>query len=149
MSITHTGATETIIPTFCHGCGSYHPECGLLCHVREGKFVRVEANPAAANNGVPGSKMLCAKGLTGPQFVYAADRLKYPLIRKNGSLQPATWDEALDFAAQGLRKIKDEHGPDAIAGLSSARCTTEENYLFQKFMRAAVGTNNVDHCARL
>ncbi|TAL25338.1 MAG: hypothetical protein EPN94_05410, partial [Nitrospirae bacterium] len=60
-----------------------------------------------------------------------------------------SWDEALDYVASKLKEIKGKHGPDSIAGLSSARCTTEENYLFQKFMRAGIGTNNVDHCARL
>ena len=62
---------------------------------------------------------------------------------------PATWDEALALVAERLGKIRDQHGPDAVAGLSSAKTTNEENYLMQKFMRAVVGTNNVDHCARL
>ena len=61
---------------------------------------------------------------------------------------PVEWDEALDFIAQSFSKIKEEKGPDALAGLSSARCTTEENYAFQKLFRAVIGTNNVDHCAR-
>jgi predicted molibdopterin-dependent oxidoreductase YjgC len=61
----------------------------------------------------------------------------------------ASWEEALDFISERLREIKSKYGADAIAGLSSARCTNEENYLFQKFIRAAIGTNNVDHCARL
>jgi predicted molibdopterin-dependent oxidoreductase YjgC len=60
-----------------------------------------------------------------------------------------TWNEALDFVAEKLSAIKEKHGPDAIAGLSSAKCTNEENYLMQKFMRAVIGTNNIDHCARL
>ena len=122
LSTTHTGATETIIPTFCHGCGSYHPECGLLCHVRDGRFVRVEANPAAANNGVPGSKMLCAKGLTGPQFVYAADRLKYPMKRigakGEGTFQRISWDEALDTVAAKLLETKAKYGPESYGVLS-------------------------------
>jgi thiosulfate reductase / polysulfide reductase chain A len=122
LSITHAGATETIIPTFCHGCGSYHPECGLLCHVRDGRFVRVEANPAAANNGVLGSKTLCAKGLTGPQFVYAADRLKYPMKRigakGEGAFQRISWDEALDTVAAKLLETKEKYGPESYGVLS-------------------------------
>ena len=59
-----------------------------------------------------------------------------------------SWDEALEYAGRRLREVREKHGPNAIGGLSSARCTNEENYLFQKFMRAAMGTNNVDHCAR-
>ena len=69
--------------------------------------------------------------------------------RKADGLRPATWDEALDFIAGKLKAVKAEKGPDAIAALSSAKCTNEENYLMQKFMRAVIGTNNVDHCARL
>ncbi|HCC69435.1 MAG TPA: hypothetical protein DEP99_06080, partial [Nitrospiraceae bacterium] len=60
----------------------------------------------------------------------------------------ASWDEALDYISERLKAIKDKYGSDAIAGLSSARCTNEENYLFQKFIRAVIGTNNIDHCAR-
>jgi predicted molibdopterin-dependent oxidoreductase YjgC len=71
------------------------------------------------------------------------------MIRVEGELREASWDEAIVYVAERLKSIKSEHGPDAIAGFSSARCTNEENYLFQKFMRAVIGTNNVDHCARL
>jgi predicted molibdopterin-dependent oxidoreductase YjgC len=92
---------------------------------------------------------LCIKGRFGHDFVDHADRLTKPLIRKNGKLKEASWDEALSYVAEKIHTIKREHGPDAIAGLASARCTNEENYLFQKFFRAVIGTNNVDHCARL
>jgi len=76
-------------------------------------------------------------------------RLQTPMVKKNGRLQEATWDEALDLVASKLKEIKDQHGPKTIGGWCSARITNEENYVFQKFMRAVVGTNNVDHCARL
>ena len=72
-----------------------------------------------------------------------------PLIKKNGALEPATWEEAYDFIANRLTSIKEDYGPDAIAGISSARCTNEENYLMQKFIRAVIGTNNIDGCARV
>ena len=144
---------EKVIPTFCHGCGSYKPRCGILCYVKDGKFVRVEGNPDAFNNWGAGCTSLCAKGYTGPQVIYAQDRLKYPLKRVGekgeGKFERITWDEALDLVAKKFSEIKGSHGPDSIAALASAKCTNEENYLMQKFMRAVIGTNNVEHCARL
>ncbi len=71
------------------------------------------------------------------------------MIRKNGQLEEVSWDEALDYTAKRLGEIKEKHGADAIGGLASARATNEDNYLFQKFIRAVIGTNNIDHCARL
>ena len=129
---------RTICP-YC-GCG-----CGLVLGVRGGRIVRVRGDEDHPVNW--GS--LCVKGRFGLDFVGAADRLTVPLIRRNGELQEASWDEALELVATRFREIKAAHGPDALAGLSSAKCTNEENYLFQKFMRAVLGTNNVDHCARL
>ena len=93
--------------------------------------------------------MLCSKGRFGMNFIDSPDRLKTPLIRRNGDLQEASWEEAYQYIADKFTAIKEKNGADSIAGLSSARCTNEENYLFQKFMRAVIGTNNVDHCARL
>jgi predicted molibdopterin-dependent oxidoreductase YjgC len=75
--------------------------------------------------------------------------LKDPLIREGGKFRPASWEEALDQVADRLKNIKAEHGPESIGVLVSAKCTNEENYLLQKMARAAIGTNNVDHCARL
>jgi len=69
--------------------------------------------------------------------------------RKSDLFAEVSWGKALDYAAKRLREIKETNGPDSIGGLSSARCTNEENYLFQKFIRAIIGTNNIDHCARL
>ncbi len=125
------------------------PYCGVGCElhleIKDGKVVRVTSpQDAPANNG-----WLCIKGRYGLEFVNSPDRLTTPLIKENGEFKEISWNEALDIVASRLNKIKEEHGPDAIAGLSSAKCTNEENYLFQKFMRAVVGTNNVDHCARL
>ena len=113
--------------------------------VRGGRIVRVRGD---ADNPVNRGS-LCVKGRFGLDFVAAEDRLRTPLVRRNGRLEEASWDEALDLVAAGFQEIKDASGADAMAGLSSAKCTNEENYLFQKFMRAAVGTNNLDHCARL
>jgi thiosulfate reductase/polysulfide reductase chain A len=122
LSSTRTEGGHKIIPTLCHGCGSYKPFCGILCHVEDGKFVRVEGNPACFNNGVPGSTSLCAKGLTGPQYVYSADRLLYPLRRVGpkgeGKFQRITWDEALDTIADKLKESKDKYGPESYGVLS-------------------------------
>ncbi len=92
---------------------------------------------------------LCVKGRFGFDFVRHPDRLTTPLLRTEDGFKPISWSEAYDIIHAKLLEIKEKYGPDAIMGLSSARCTNEENYLFQKFMRAAIGTNNVDHCARL
>jgi formate dehydrogenase major subunit len=91
----------------------------------------------------------CLKGRFAFSFYNHPDRIKTPLIRKNGVLEPATWDEAYEFIANKLTDIKQKNGPDSIAGISSARCTNEENYLMQKFIRAVIGTNNIDCCARV
>jgi predicted molibdopterin-dependent oxidoreductase YjgC len=128
---------ETVCP-YC-GCG-----CNLTLHVSRNEVVRVTSKPDTINEG-----WLCVKGRFGYSFINSPDRLKTPLIRKEGKFAEASWDEAFEYIAERLSAIKEKHGPDAIAGLASAKCTNEENYLFQKFMRAAIGTNNVDHCARL
>jgi predicted molibdopterin-dependent oxidoreductase YjgC len=124
------------------------PYCGVGCqmdlHVRGGEIVKVTGAPLAPNHG-----RLCVKGRFGLGFVHHPERLKTPLIRKNGELQEATWDEALDLVATKLKEIKDKYGPKTIGGWCSARITNEENYLMQKLMRAVIGTNHVDHCARL
>ncbi|HDH01160.1 MAG TPA: formate dehydrogenase subunit alpha, partial [Nitrospirae bacterium] len=92
---------------------------------------------------------LCSKGTFGYKFLNDPARLTKPLIKYKGKFRESTWEEALGLVAKKLLKTKEKHGPDSIAGLASARCTSEENYLFQKFMRAVIKTNNVDHCARL
>ena len=115
--------------------------------VKDDKIVKVSTPRTGATP--PNFGSLCIKGRFGYDYVGHADRLTKPLIRRDGELREATWDEALDYVAKKLGAVKQEHGPDAIAGFSSARCTNEENYLFQKFMRAVIGTNNIDHCARL
>jgi formate dehydrogenase alpha subunit len=88
------------------------------------------------------------KGTFGWDYIYNEKRLTSPLIKRNGVFEEASWDEAYDVIAEKLNEIKAKYGPDSFAALSSARCTNEENYLVQKFTRAYMGTNNVDHCAR-
>lgn len=96
---------------------------------------------------------LCVKGRFGVDFIHNPERLTTPLIRDGekgeGKFREASWDEALDLVAEKLAAIKSQSGPDSLAVLSSAKCTTEENYLMQKLARAVLGTNSVDHCARL
>lgn len=123
------------------------PYCGVGCQMnlitKDNIVVDVEPLKGMANFG-----LLCVKGKFGMEFISKPDRLKTPLIKKNGKFEEATWESALNLIAEKITEVKDKYGPDAIGGLSSARVTNEENYLFQKFIRM-LGTNNVDHCARL
>lgn len=129
------------VQTTCPFCGT---GCNFDLNVKDGKVIGVTSNPEAPVNG----RALCVKGRFGMDLIHSPQRLTTPLIKKDGEFVPASWDEALDLVATRLGEIKSQHGADSIAALSSARCTNEENYLMQKFMRAVIGTNNVDHCAR-
>jgi predicted molibdopterin-dependent oxidoreductase YjgC len=129
---------QTICP-YC-GCG-----CALNLEVIDGEIVGV----LPVNNHPVSQGSLCIKGWNAHAFVGHNDRLRTPLIRENGSFREASWNEALGLVASKLGGIKSEFGPDSIGVLASAKCTNEENYLLQKFARAVIGTNNVDHCARL
>ena len=124
------------------------PYCGVGCQINistiKGKIVHSEGVDKKPNYA-----STCVKGRFGLDFVNHPERLKKPLVRKNGKLEEVNWNEALTFASNKLKQIKEKYGSDSIAGLSSARCTNEENYLFQKFIRGVIGTNNIDHCARL
>lgn len=132
---------EREVKTVCTYCGV---GCGISLGVRGNKVTGVSGDrDNTVNRGA-----LCVKGRFGFDFIAAPDRLKTPLLKKNGEFVEASWDEALDFIAERMGAIREEYGPGALAGISSARCTTEENYLFQKMLRA-LGSNNVDHCARL
>ena len=92
---------------------------------------------------------LCVKGRFGFDYVHSPDRLTEPLIKEGGAFRRPPGMRPSTLSPAGLKKVKAEHGPDAIGVLVSAKCTNEENYLLQKLARAALGTNNVDHCARL
>jgi len=127
--------------TTCSYCGV---GCEIKLLVKENRVVGVEPSNGAANSG-----LLCVKGRFSYNFINHPDRLKTPLIRKNGKFVEAGWDEAYDLIAEKFRSIQATSGPDAFAGLASARVTNEENYLFQKMVRAVFGTNQIDHCARL
>jgi len=129
------------VKTTCSYCGV---GCQMYLLVKGDKVVGVEPAKGRPNNG-----LLCVKGRFGYNFINHPDRLKTPLIKRNGKFEEATWEEAYDLIVSKINEIKGKYGPDAFAGLTSARCTNEENYLFQKMFRALIGTNNVDHCARL
>ena len=122
--------------------------CGVGCQmdllVKDDKVVEVQPAMGPANQG-----MLCVKGKFAYNFINHRDRLKSPLLKRDGKFVEITWEEAYEVIADKINTTKDKFGSNSIAALSSARCTNEENYLMQKLMRAVVGTNNIDHCARL
>jgi predicted molibdopterin-dependent oxidoreductase YjgC len=131
-----------IIPSTCSYCGT---GCGVLFQVMDGRLVdTLPMKTHPVNQG-----RLCIKGWNLHEHVISDERLKSPLIKKDGELQETTWDEAIKTTADRLKAVIKDHGPDSVAVLASAKITNEENYLVQKFARAVVGTNNVDHCARL
>ncbi len=122
--------------------------CGVGCQmdlvVVDDKVVRVD--PV---NAIPNEGLLCVKGKFAFKYINHPNRLTKPLIKRNGMFEEASWEEAYTLIVSKIKETKKAFGPNAFAGLASAKCTNEENYLFQKMMRAVIGTNNVDHCARL
>jgi predicted molibdopterin-dependent oxidoreductase YjgC len=127
------------VKTICPYCGT---GCQLYLGIRDGEIISVRGDPEGpANRG-----RLCVKGRFGiAEFVNHADRLKTPLIRRNGRFEEVPWDEALDIVARKLGRYRS----DEVAVISSAKATNEDNYVMQKFARVVLGTNNIDHCARL
>jgi formate dehydrogenase major subunit len=139
MNPKETARPEREVKTVCAYCGV---GCSMYLGVKDNKIISVRGNP----DGPVNKGKLCVKGRFGiAEFVNHPDRLTMPLIRKNGQLVEASWDEALDLVA---RRLGQYHG-DEVAVISSAKSTNEDNYVMQKFARAVLGTNNVDHCARL
>ncbi len=152
-----SGAEAARVPSLCPYCGV---GCQVTYHVTGNRIAMVTGRQGPSNLG-----RLCVKGRFGFDYVHNRQRLTTPLIRKAGvakdpnrlvdpahpeeAFREATWLEALDVAAEGLRRIRDEHGGGALAGFGSAKGSNEEAYLFQKLVRAGFGTNNVDHCTRL
>ena len=133
------GEPDRVVTTICPYCGV---GCQLKLEVKDEKIIASKPDPdGPANRG-----QACVKGRYGiAEFVHHPERLTAPLIRKNRELKQASWDEALELVAKRLRK----YAPDEVGFIASAKCTNEENYVMQKFARAVLGTNNVDHCARL
>jgi predicted molibdopterin-dependent oxidoreductase YjgC len=131
----------TKVRTTCPYCGV---GCQLSLHVKDDKIVRV----SGVEDGEPNKGRLCVKGRYGFDFIHSEDRLKTPLIRENDGFREASWDESLDLVANKFKEIIAQSGQDAIAGVSCARSVNEDSYQMQKLFRAAIGTNNIDHCAR-
>jgi formate dehydrogenase major subunit len=150
-------APDKQVDSVCPYCGV---GCQLTYNIKDNKILYVQGKDGPAN-----SSRLCVKGRYGFDYVQHKHRLTKPLIRKPGVpkhkdfvvdpdkwsdvFREATWEEALDVAAKGLRDIRDKYGKRALAGFGSAKCTNEEAYLFQKLVRTGFGSNNVDHCTRL
>ena len=153
----YLGKPERKVDSVCPYCGV---GCQITYHIKDDKIAYV-----SGKNGPANENRLCVKGRFGFDYVSNPQRLTKPMIRKDNTpkvphefidpsnpwthFREATWDEALDRAASGLKKIRDREGPKGLAGFGSAKCSNEEAYLFQKLVRAGFGTNNVDHCTRL
>jgi formate dehydrogenase major subunit len=137
--------TDRFTSTVTTTCGYCGVGCRLEAHTRGDRIVSISpALDGPANRG-----HTCLKGRFAHQFTRARDRLTTPLIRDRGGFRPATWQEAVGRIVLEFSRIKAEQGPDAIAGLASSRATNEDCYVMQRFMRAAIGTNNIDNCSRV
>lgn len=132
-------ATTRTVCTYC-GVG-----CNLEVSTRNGEILNIQAPYDAEVNG----GHTCLKGRYAFKFYNHPERLDSPMIKRNGAFEKVSWEEAFYYIANKLAVYKKEFGPDSIAAISSSRCTNEENYLMQKFMRAVIGTNNIDGCARV
>jgi formate dehydrogenase alpha subunit len=139
---SYKGKERERIRTTCPYCGC---GCSIYLNTRGQEIVSISAAPEGSVNNVS----LCVKGRYGYDFVNNPDRLNTPLIKKDGEFVEATWEEALEFVSGKLSEIKQKYGCDSLAGLGSARCTNEDNYLFQKFFRAVLGSNNIDSLEEL
>ncbi len=148
------GMPDKVVTTTCTYCGV---GCQFDLNVKDNKIIRVTSNPNAPVNGMH----LCVKGRYGYDFVHHPERLTRPMVRRyllegksrtgsdRGDWVEVDWNTALDITADKLRQARDQHGSDSIGVLTSAKCLNEENYLMNKFARQVIGTNNIDHCARL
>ena len=158
------------VTTTCGYCGV---GCQIEYAVKDGEIIYAQAPHQDTVN----SEFLCSKGRYGWDFVNSPERLTSPMLRRDTAFAlglsdapwelpetsplnirrpnideyfiPIDWETALEFTSNKLAEVVSSHGADAVVGLASARCSNEENYIFQKFLRAGIGTNNVDHCARL
>jgi NADH dehydrogenase/NADH:ubiquinone oxidoreductase subunit G len=129
---------DRVVTTICPYCGV---GCQLNLEIKNEKIIRVFPDMAGpANRG-----QACVKGKWGLEFVHSPERLTSPLIKKNGKFVESSWDEAIDLIVERMNRYKGEE----MALITSAKCTNEDNYVIQKFARAVLGTNNIDHCARL
>lgn len=134
--------TDTkVVKTICGYCGT---GCGLLVEVQNNEIVRIRGDKEAPVN----KGQTCVKGAFAYKYVHAKERLTSPLLRKGKEFVEVTWEEALNFIAKKLSNIRENFGPDAISMFACARTTNESNFVTQKFMRAVIGSNNIDGCNR-
>jgi formate dehydrogenase major subunit len=141
-SVAAFGEPSRVVRTTCAYCGV---GCGFDAGVRDGRVIRLlPADDAPSNLG-----HACMKGRFGWSYIYAPDRLRRPLLRRGERREPLSWEAAVEHLAGEFTRIRDRHGPDALAVISSSRGTNEENYLFSKFVRCVLGTNHIDNCARV
>ncbi|MFC1926033.1 formate dehydrogenase subunit alpha, partial [Chloroflexota bacterium] len=139
---TYGGTTKTTIPSTCPFCGC---GCSLCLEVKDNHVVRVTPDQNdSVNHGT-----LCVRGSYGCDFIHSPERLTKPLVKSNGDFEEASWEQALELVASELGRIRDKHGPQSLAVLSSSKGTNEENYLLQRFTRCVLGTNNIDNGSRL
>lgn len=132
----------TKVRTTCSYCGT---GCSFFLNVKDGKVVKVTSD----YDGPVNQGNLCIKGRYGYDFIHSEERIKTPLIRDADGFREAGWDEALQLVADKFKEAIAAHGPDSAGAFSSSRCTNEENYLLSKWVRCAIGSNNVDNCARV
>jgi NADH-quinone oxidoreductase subunit G len=126
------------VPNPCTHCSN---GCKTTLSVRNNEILRANNRDHSGVNG----EFLCGKGRFGFDFTSNAERVRQPLVRKNGKLEPATWEDALEEVARRLKQVRDQHGPESIGVIGSNHTTNEENYLLNRFARVTLGTNNIDH----
>lgn len=138
----YRGKAEKRVKSTCTYCAT---GCSVYFDIRDNKVMGVttdDLDPVGRGN-------LCVKGRFGFSFIHHPDRLRMPLVKRDGKFKEVSWDEALSIVSKKFLEIKDKYGSEAIGGIGSARATNEDNYIFQRMMRGALGTNNLDNCARL
>jgi len=139
---SYHGTANHEIESTCAYCGC---GCNILLGVKDDRIISVKPG----KNSGPNKGTLCIRGTCASDVIHAPDRLMQPMIRQEDDLIPASWQDALRIAAEGLKYVKGEHGPDALAVIGSSKCTNEEYYLLQRFARGVLNTNNIDSSARL
>ena len=139
---TYTGTTTTTVTTVCPYCGC---GCTICLGIKDGRVVQARpSGESPVNRGT-----LCVLGSYGYDFIHSPERLRVPLVKVDGEFKETTWEEALARVATEFKRIKENHGADALAFFGSSHCTNEENYLLQRLARGVLGTNNIDNGSRL
>jgi predicted molibdopterin-dependent oxidoreductase YjgC len=149
LQLASIDKTQPLTASGIHKTRSVCGYCGVGCAVdiltRDDRIIAIQP----AMDGPANAGALCVKGQFAYDFVHHRDRLTQPLVRRgDGKLHPASWDEALEMAAAGFRRVADTYGRRSIYGIASGRTPSEANYLMQKFIRAGFGTHHIDNCSR-